>query len=84
MPDPVLAILGLPHIQMVEAITRLHIEHSNMRASLTQISEMVEPSEMEEDEDGFTEWGCPADEAFPMAYENAIWTAQSALRNLEK
>lgn len=43
---------------------------------------MVEPEDMEEDDDGFTEWGCPADEAIPMAYENCITIAQYTLGRL--
>lgn len=65
-----------------DRITRERREHAIMKAALQEIASMVDPDEIEEDEDGFTEWGCSRDEAIPMAYENAIWTAQAALKKL--
>lgn len=67
-----------------DRITRERREHSMMKAALEQIAGMVDPDDIEEDEDGFTEWGCSKDEAIPMAYENAIGIAQSALNRLSQ
>jgi len=47
--------------------------------ALAQIASMVDPADMEEDGDGFTEWGCDVNDAVFMAYENCITLAQMAL-----
>ena len=65
-----------------DRITRERREHALMKATLEQIASMVDPDDIEEDDDGFTEWGCSRDEAIPMAYENAIFAAQRALAQL--
>lgn len=67
-----------------DRISRERREHAIMKAALAEIASMVDPDEIEEDEDGFTEWGCSKDDAIPMAYENAICIAQNALNKLAK
>jgi len=65
-----------------DRITRERREHAMMKAALVRIASYSDPDDMEEDEDGFTEWGCGRDDAIVMAYENVITEAQLALGKL--
>lgn len=67
-----------------DRLTTLSARVEELEGALREIASMVEPDDMEEDEDGFTEWGCPAEDAIPMAYENAIWSARAALSDREE
>lgn len=57
----------------------LEEQNTALKAALAQIAAMTDPDEMEEDEDGFTEWGCERGDAIVLAYENCITIAQLTL-----
>jgi hypothetical protein len=66
-------------IETDEEIRELYRKISVMKSCLEDIASMVEPENMEVDDDGFTEWGCSKRESIEMAYENAISFAKFAL-----
>lgn len=63
-------------------IDKLKDQHAMMKAALVRIASYSDPDEIEEDDEGFTEWGCGRDDAIEMAYENVITEAQLALGKL--
>lgn len=67
-----------------DRITRERREHAMMKAALEEIANYQMPDDdgMEEDDDGFTEWGVGREEAIEMAYENVIETAKFTLNKL--
>ena len=62
---------------------KLKFENEVMKRALTSIAGYVMPDEMEEDDDGLTEWGCERQDAVEMSYENVIFEAQNALQQLK-
>lgn len=70
--------------ELERRVKMLTAQNEHMKRALVVIASMADPDDIEEDDDGFTEWGCSKDEAIPMAYENAITTAQVALAQLTK
>lgn len=50
-----------------DRITRERREHAMMKSALTQIAQMTDPDDIEEDEDGFTIWGCDRQDTINMS-----------------
>lgn len=62
-----------------EYLRGLAAQRDRLLTAVKSIAAMSDPDDMDEDEDGFTEWGCEKHDAVAMAYENCITIAQLAL-----
>ncbi len=65
-------------------IETLKREHALMKAALRRIASYTPPDEIEEDAEGFTEWGTDLNSSIEMAFENVIYEAMGVLANVKK
>lgn len=79
------AILEMPEDERLIYVSRLVKERDTLVQVVGRIASYCDPDDdaFEEDEQGFSEWGCDRTEAIEMAYEDIIQEAKGAYDQID-